>query len=46
MGYYEFKQLEGDSLDLPDIDEAEPHPLFLEQHRDLRGFNSKTHESQ
>lgn len=45
-GYDEFKQLKGDSLNLPDIDEAEPRPLFLEQHRDSHGFNSKSHESE
>lgn len=39
-GYYEFKQLEGDTLHLPDNDEAEPHPIFLEQHRDIHGFES------
>lgn len=39
-GYYEFKQLEEDTLHLPDNDEAEPHPMFLEQHRDVHGFES------
>jgi len=37
-GYYEFKQLEGDHLHLPDNDDAEPHPMFLEQHRKLHEF--------
>ena len=39
-GYYEFKQLEGDMLKLPDNDEGYPHPLFLEEHRVLYGFDS------
>ena len=37
-GYYEFKQLEDDTLHLPDNDDSEPHPMFLEQHRELHGF--------
>lgn len=37
-GYYEFKQLEGDTLHLPDNADAEPHPMFLEQHRKLHEF--------
>lgn len=37
-GYYEFKQLEGDTLQLPETDDAEPHSMFLEQHREIYGF--------
>lgn len=37
-GYYEFKQVEGDTLHLPDNEDAEPHPMFLEQHREIHGF--------
>jgi len=37
-GYYEFKQLEGDTLHLPKNPKAEPHPTFLEEHRNLHGF--------
>lgn len=37
-GYYEFKQLEGDTLHLPDTGEAKPHRKFLEQHREIHGF--------
>jgi len=37
-GYYEFKQLEGDSLVLPGDDGVEPHPTYLREHRDLHGF--------
>ncbi|MFP9193183.1 HNH endonuclease [Natrialbaceae archaeon A-CW1-1] len=38
-GYREFKQLEGESLKLPETEAAFPHPLFLEQHRKLNGFD-------
>lgn len=37
-GYYEFKQLEGDSLVLPDGVAVLPHQRFLEAHRELHGF--------
>lgn len=37
-GYYEFKQLEADTLYLPENDNAEPHPMFLERHREMHGF--------
>lgn len=37
-GYYQFKQREGDTLHLPDNDEAKPHPMFLEHHREIHGF--------
>mgnify|MGYP000403215201 CR=1 FL=1 len=37
-GYYEFKQLEGDSLILPEENGAEPHPTYLQEHRELHGF--------
>lgn len=37
-GYYEFKQLEGQSLHLPDTAELYPHVLYLEQHRAIHGF--------
>jgi putative restriction endonuclease len=37
-GYYEFKQLEGTQIQLPEVDGAEPHRMFLEAHRGLHGF--------
>ncbi|WP_138004418.1 HNH endonuclease [Halalkalirubrum salinum] len=37
-GHYEFKQLEGQSLHLPDDAELYPHLLFLEQHWAIHGF--------
>jgi putative restriction endonuclease len=37
-GYHELKQLEGQSLRLPDNEDAHPHPMSLEQHRQLQGF--------
>lgn len=37
-GYREFKQLEGELIRLPDRDDAEPHPMFLREHRQLNGF--------
>lgn len=37
-GYFEFKQLEGDRLTLPEDDRARPHPQFLAAHRNLHGF--------
>ena len=37
-GYYEFKQLEGNSIQLPERDDAEPHRMFLKEHRQLNGF--------
>jgi putative restriction endonuclease len=38
-GYHEFKQLEGRQIRLPDEEEAQPHPMFLEEHRRLHQFN-------
>ncbi|MDQ2052875.1 HNH endonuclease [Natronolimnohabitans sp. A-GB9] len=38
-GYHEFKQLEGRQIRLPEEEEAQPHPIFLEEHRRLHGFN-------
>jgi len=38
-GYYEFKQLEGDRILLPEQEDTRPHPVFLEEHRQLHGFN-------
>jgi len=37
-GYHEFKHLEGQSLHLPNNEEAHPHPMFLEQHRKIHAF--------
>jgi Predicted restriction endonuclease len=37
-GYHEFKQLEGQSLQLPENEDAQPHPIFMEQHRQLQAF--------
>lgn len=37
-GYDEFKQLEGNTLYLPENTTVTPHPLFLAQHRELNGF--------
>jgi putative restriction endonuclease len=37
-GYYQLKQLEGQSLHLPDNEAAHPHPMFLEQHRRIHDF--------
>lgn len=39
-GYHEFKQLEGRQVRLPDEAEAQPHPMFLEEHRELHGFTN------
>lgn len=33
-GYYEFKQLEGQTLELPEDPEVRPEPLYLDAHRD------------
>jgi putative restriction endonuclease len=38
-GYHELKQLEGRSLRLPENEDAHPHPMFLEQHREIQGFD-------
>ena len=38
IGYHELKQLEGQSLHLPNNEEAHPHPMFLEQHREIHGL--------
>ena len=37
-GYHEFKQLEGERIHLPNEQEANPHPMYLEEHRRLHGF--------
>lgn len=37
-GYHEFKQLEGNQIQLPSESEAKPHPMFLDEHRRLHGF--------
>lgn len=39
-GYHEFKQLEGRQIRLPDEEDAQPHPMFLEEHRRLHGFTN------
>lgn len=39
-GYYEFKQLEGNLIELPDEEEAEPHAMFLREHRQIHGFDN------
>ncbi|WP_435067589.1 HNH endonuclease [Haloplanus sp. C73] len=38
-GYHEFKRLEDDKISLPDEEQAEPHPMFLTEHRQRHGFN-------
>jgi len=40
-GYHELKQLEGRSLRLPDNEDAHPHSMFLEQHRQIRNFEQR-----
>lgn len=40
-GYYEFKQLERDSVQLPSDESAWPDSCFLEKHRELHGFISQ-----
>ncbi|EMA62451.1 HNH endonuclease [Halorubrum lipolyticum] len=37
-GYYEFKQLEGDSLVFPEGSSIRPHPDFVAKHRERHGF--------
>ena len=37
-GYYEFKQLEGKRLELPDNDAVLPASKYLKQHRELQDF--------
>lgn len=37
-GYHELKQLEGQSLRLPENEDAQPHQMFIEQHRRLYDF--------
>lgn len=37
-GYYEFKQLEGNSLVFPEESSVRPHPDFVAKHRDRHGF--------
>lgn len=38
-GYHEFKRLEGDSIQLPDNEDAAPDPMFIRKHRQLHGFD-------
>lgn len=38
-GYHEFKQLEGQSIRLPEDEDVRPHPLYLEHHRRLHGLD-------
>jgi hypothetical protein len=38
-GYHEFKQFEGERIDRPDEEQTEPHPQFLEKHRQIHGFS-------
>lgn len=38
-GYHELKQLEGQSLRLPENEDAYPHSMFLEQHREIQQFD-------
>lgn len=38
-GYHELKQLEGQSLRLPENEDAHPHSMFLEQHREIQQFD-------
>jgi len=37
-GYYEFKQLEQNLIRLPERNDAKPHPIFLQEHRQLNEF--------
>ena len=37
-GHHEFKQLEGRQIRLPEEEEALPHQMFLEEHRELHEF--------
>ena len=37
-GYHEFKRIEHGRIHLPDEDDAEPHPLFLREHRQIHRF--------
>ncbi|RXK52054.1 hypothetical protein EAF64_02535 [Halorientalis pallida] len=37
-GYHELKQLEGQSLHLPENGDVHPQPIFLERHREIHGF--------
>lgn len=39
-GYYEFKQLEGSTIGLPNDEELHPDDLFIEKHRQLHGWES------
>jgi len=38
-GYHEFKQFEGRQIWLPDEEETQPHPIFLQEHRRPTGFD-------
>ncbi len=37
-GYHELKRLEGQSLHLPEKEDLHPRPMFLEEHREIHGF--------
>jgi len=39
-GYHEFKQLEGELIQLPTEENVKPHPVFLREHRQLHGFSN------
>jgi len=39
-GYHEFKQLEGELIQLPTEENVKPHPVFLQEHRQLHGFSN------
>jgi putative restriction endonuclease len=39
-GYHSFKQLEGRQIQLPNKQEAHPHPMFIKEHRRIHGFTS------
>lgn len=38
-GYDEFKELGGNNIRLPEEEDVKPHPMFLEKHRQLNGFD-------
>jgi putative restriction endonuclease len=40
QGYYEFKQLENDPLELPENEKAKPNQKFIKKHRELSGVYS------
>ena len=37
-GYHEFKQHEGDQITVPNDESAQPHRIYLHEHRRLHGF--------